>query len=215
MLLDGRRVKYSWVKVRARQPCLFCSLFWKTNLKLARHPYYCFCNSAVGAQAACPSSSSTSGRHSQQSTESVSVTKNCHLLAGMKNCVAFLMICWAEGSSALLVHKPFCKWLRSSTFIVMKPCSPRSFPSYVHMFWIRGKLLIRTIIHTSWFRCTYNLEQNQYRSVIQHMRQVKKNMYIKPVQLWKQKGKHRPPTHSRLLASFQHISCVYVDAYSR
>lgn len=38
--------------------------------------YYCFSNGAVGARAACPSSSLTSGRHSQQSTESVSITKN-------------------------------------------------------------------------------------------------------------------------------------------
>lgn len=45
-----------------------------------------FPNGAVWAP--CPSSASTSGRHSQQPAQSVSVTKSCHLSAGVKNCVA-------------------------------------------------------------------------------------------------------------------------------
>lgn len=40
-------------------------------------------------------------------------------------------------------------------------------------------------------------------------------MYIKTIQLWKRKWKHRPPSQSRFLASFQHeLYVLYVDGYS-
>lgn len=87
--------------------------------------------------------------------------EHCHLLARVKKCVALLMICWADGSSTFLVHKPFSKRLRWLWNHVL-----RSFPSYVHVFWIRWKLLVRTSIRTSGFWCTCNLEQVQLRSVI-------------------------------------------------
>lgn len=129
--------------------------------------------------------------------------KHCHLLAGMKKCVALLMICWADGSSTFLVHKPFSKRLRWLWNHVV-----RRFPSYIHVFWIRWKLLIRTIIHTSGFGCTYNLEQIQLRSVIAGANTCGRLKNIESVQLWKQKWKHRSQTHSGFLASCQHTSCV-------
>lgn len=61
------------------------------------------------------------------------------------------MICWAEGSSMFLVHEPFSKRFEKPKYVhrfeTVYRCAS---PAYIHVFWIRGKLIIRTIMHALW-----------------------------------------------------------------
>lgn len=85
----------------------------------------------------------------------------------------------------------------SNTFIVVKPCSAQLSKLYSR---VANKILIRKVLGYSWSGFTYDLSKDQPLKGANVRGRFKKiNQSRRHVQKWK----HRPPSHSRFLVSFQ------------